>query len=68
MRSQASQTRRSRRQVDESKRRDLKRIALVLGAVLFGSTLVVSSGCKSTSPRRNDKTIDDFLSDKKPQW
>lgn len=68
MRRQNAQTRQDRLRVDESKRRDLKQIAILVGAILVGSTLVASSGCKSTSPSRNDKTIDDFLSDKKPQW
>ena len=68
MRSHASQTRQRQTQVDESKRRDLKRIALFTGALLFGPACLFSSGCKSPNAGKKDKTIDDFLSDKKPQW
>ncbi|MBP5620729.1 MAG: hypothetical protein J6X44_01810 [Thermoguttaceae bacterium] len=47
--------------VDESKRRNLKRIAFLAGAILIGSTLVASSGCKTGDDSR-PKTVPGFLS------
>ncbi|MBQ9874056.1 MAG: hypothetical protein IJM30_06305 [Thermoguttaceae bacterium] len=53
---------------DESKRRDLRRLALAASAILLGSTVLFSSGCQTTKSRKTSKTVDDFLQADKPQW
>ena len=58
--------RKGRPLVDESKRRDLKRIAFLAGAILIGSTLVASSGCKTGDGSR-PKTVPGFLGLDTPQ-
>lgn len=55
----------SKRVVDESRRRILKSLAVIAGAVFFGAA---ASGCQSTKGSKNDKTVDDFLKADKPKW
>ena len=55
-----------RNRADESKRRDLKRLAVLACAVVLGSTFF--TGCQTTKNAKSSKTVDEFLSDDKPQW
>lgn len=52
--------------VDESKRRDLKRLAAIACAVALGSAFV-SAGCQATKGGGSE-TVGDYLSEKKPSW
>ncbi|MDD3589856.1 MAG: hypothetical protein PHO46_06250 [Thermoguttaceae bacterium] len=67
MRSQTTKTQTSQSIVDESRRRVVKRVALLACAVVLGSALITSAGCQTTR-NRDDKTVDDFLKAPKPKW
>ena len=49
-----------------SRRRELKRLAILCCALTFGAALF-ASGCRTTK-NHSSKTVDDFLQADKPQW
>lgn len=61
----------------QSRRRDLKRLAL-LGAAVFVPAILASAGCQTMKdaynstfhkePRKESKTVDDVLSAERPSW
>ncbi|MBQ9811889.1 MAG: hypothetical protein IJM54_01125 [Thermoguttaceae bacterium] len=56
-----------KQQVDESKRRDIQRIAFLMSAVLLGAALVASVGCKTADSHKGGFTVPGFLGLDKPE-
>ncbi len=58
-----------RQAVDESKRRDLKRLAALVGLAFVAASLpLAATGCRSTKNQKESKTLDDFLAADKPSY